>query len=250
MNPVAAHISALDAELDAVLRQPLGSLSVAERLVATQQLETFTRRVDAARNLLVASLAGVPTEELGEPSLAAALSTVLRISKDEANRRIKEAADLGPRAAVTGEPLEPVLPMTAAAQARGQIGAEHVKIIRRFFDKLPGFVDDDTRHAAEADLARLAGGLKPEELRAAADRLAQLLDQDGELSDTDRARRRYLTIGKQDRDGMSEVRGRLDPQARAVWDAVAAAWAAPGMCHPDAEQPCLDGEPDADTSHR
>ena len=28
-----------------------------------------------------------------------------------------------------------------------------MKIIRRFFDKLPGFVDDDTRHAAEADLA-------------------------------------------------------------------------------------------------
>ncbi len=191
----------------------------------------------------------MPVEELGESSLAAALSTVLRISKDEATRRIKEAADLGPRMAVTGEPLQPVLPTTAAAQARGEVGAEHVKIIRRFFDKLPGFVDDDTRHAAEADLARLAGGLQPEELRAAADRLAQLLDQDGELSDADRARRRYLTIGKQDRDGMSEVRGRLDPQARAVWDAVAAAWAAPGMCHPDAEQPCVDGQPDGDAAH-
>ena len=66
--------------------------------------------------------------------------------------------------------------------ARGAIGGEHVKIIRRFFDRLPGFVDYDTREAAEAQLAELACGLKPEELRQAADRLAILLDQDGELS--------------------------------------------------------------------
>ena len=66
------------------------------------------------------------------------------------------------------------------------------KIIRRFFDQLPGFVDHDTREAAEAQLAEIACGLKPEELRQAADRLAFLLDQDGELSDADRARRRYL----------------------------------------------------------
>ena len=66
---------------------------------------------------------------------------------------------------MTGEPLEPVLSNTAAAQRRGEIGAEHVKIIRRFFDKLPGFVDYDTREAAEAQLAELACGLRPEELR-------------------------------------------------------------------------------------
>ena len=92
-----------------------------------------------------------------------------------------------------------------------------MKIIRRFFDRLPGFVDYETRELAEAQLAGLACGLKPEELRQAADQLAYLLDQDGELSDGDRARRRYLTIGKQGPDGMSDVRGRLDPETCAAW---------------------------------
>ena len=183
------RISSMDADLDAVLCEPFDSLTTAEKTSFLYRLETFTRRLDAARNHFLAAMAQVPAEELGEPSLAAALSTLLRISTDEANRRIKEAKDLGPRVAMTGEPLEPVLSHTAAAQERGLIGAEHVKIIRKFFTKLPGFVDHDTREAAEAQLAELACGLRPEDLRAAADRLAATLDQDGELSDADRARR-------------------------------------------------------------
>ena len=72
---------------------------------------------------------------------------------------------------MTGEVLEPVLAHTAAAQARGDVGAEHVGVIRRFFDKLPSFVSYDEREAAEAQLAEIACGLTPEELRVAADRL-------------------------------------------------------------------------------
>ena len=169
--------------------------------------------------------------------MAAALATLLRISKAEAHRRVGEAQELGPRTALTGHALEPVLWHTAAAQRRGDIGGEHVRIIRRFVDQLPGFVDYATRAAAEAQLAELACGLKPEELRQVADRLAVLLDQDGQLSEGDRARRRYLVIGTQQSDGMSEVRGRLDPEARAMLDAVLAKWAAPGMCNPDDETP-------------
>jgi len=192
---------------------------------------------------LVAALAEVPIEELGEPTLAAALATLLRISKAEAHRRVHQAQDLGPRTALSGEALEPVLSQTAAAQRRGEIGGEHVQIIRRFFDQLPGFVDYATREAAEAHLAELACGLKPEELRQVSDRLALLLDQDGQLSEGDRARRRSLIIGRQQSDGMSDVRGRLDPEARAMLDAVLAKWAAPGMCNPDEHTPSIDGDP-------
>lgn len=45
---------------------------------------------------------------------------------------------------------------------------------------------------------------------------------------------------------MSHVRGLLDPEARATLDAVLAKWAAPGMCNPDDEAPCVDAEPSAD----
>jgi hypothetical protein len=40
-----------------------------------------------------------------------------------------------------------------------------------------------TRELVEADLARIATGLGPTQFRAAADRLALLLNQDGDLPD-------------------------------------------------------------------
>jgi hypothetical protein len=66
---------------------------------------------------------------------------------------------------------------------------------------------------------------------------------DGDFSDVDRARRRGLTIGKQEADGMSKISGLLDPEARATIDAVLAKWAAPGMCNPNDDAPCVDGPP-------
>ncbi|RDH79284.1 HNH endonuclease [Mycolicibacterium moriokaense] len=239
---ICKRIAAIDADIDALLAEQVDG-TLAERTAAASALERVARRLPAVGHRLISAIAEVPTEKLGEPSLAAALSTLLRISSTEANRRIKEAADLGPRTAITGESLPPMLSNTAAAQLRGQIGAEHVAIIRKFFKKLPGFVDHDTREAAETQLAQLACGLRPEELHKAADRLAMMLDQDGELTDADRARRSFFTVGKQQPDGMSEIRGRLDPEARGLWEAVAAKWAAPGMCNPDDENPCIDGEP-------
>ncbi|WP_459975100.1 DUF222 domain-containing protein, partial [Mycobacterium sp. MUNTM1] len=63
--------------------------------------------------------------ELGG-KLSWVLADRLHITRAEAGRRIAEAADLGPRRALTGEPLAPVLPATAAAQRDGAIGADHV----------------------------------------------------------------------------------------------------------------------------
>jgi Domain of unknown function (DUF222) len=245
---IGKRIAAMAAELADLLAEPFDALSTAERCALAAQWEKLTRSQAVVGHRLVAGLADAPVAELGESSAAAALSTLLQISKSEAHRRVREAADLAPRRALTGAVLEPLLPCTAAAQARGQIGAEHVRTIRRFFDHLPSFVTYDEREAAEAQLASLACGLKPEELRVAAGRLAMLLDQDGELTDGDRARRRYLSIGKQQSDGMSEVRGRLDPEGRAVMDAVLAKLAAPGMCNPDDEAPCVDGDPSAEAA--
>src|SRR5262249_31537751 len=155
---------------------------------------------------------------------------------------IGQAALLGPRTTLSGEALAPVLPTVAAAQARGLIGSEHVRTIEKFFDALPSGIDAPTRAQAEADLARIATGLGPTEFGAAADGLALLLNQDGELPEApERARRRYFTIEKQGVDGMSRCHGLLDPQARATLDAVLAKLAAPGMCNPDDQRPCVDG---------
>jgi Domain of unknown function (DUF222) len=188
---------------------------------------------------------------LGGTSLADVLSTRLRISKGEATKRIKQAELLGPQQTLTGEPLAPKLANTAAAQARGEIGPEHVRIIEKFFADLPGHIDGQTREQAESDLARIASGLGPTQFRAAAERLAFLLNQDGDLpDDADQARRRYLTIDKQGADGMRRCHGLLDPETCATIEAVFAKLAAPGMCNPDDKTPCVDGEPGEEATHR
>ncbi|SOX52587.1 HNH endonuclease, partial [Mycobacterium ahvazicum] len=73
-----------------------------------------------------------------------------------------------------------------------------------------------------------------------------LLDPDGNYTDTDRARRRGLTLGPQQLDGMSALSGWLTPEARASLEAVLAKLAAPGMCNPDDDTPCVDGAPTQD----
>ena len=241
----------LEAAHEKVAALSYDALTHPELLALQSRRETMRRREPAIDHRIINRLAAeADPQALGGTSLADVLATRLRISKNDARGRINEAADLGTRKAMTGEALDPVLPHTAAAQERGEIGAEHIKIIRDFFHHLPSWVDYQTRELAETDLASLGGGLKPEELRQAADRLMALLHPDGDYSDAERARRRYFTIGKQGPDGMSEVRGRLDPQGRATLDAVLAKLAAPGMCNPEDENPCVDGEPDQDTARR
>src|SRR5262245_44124190 len=177
----------------------LDALTVPELLELQHRREVVARSVPAVDHQIVNRLAAeADPKALGGTSLADVMATRLAISKQEANRRIKLAELLGPRRALTGAALAPKLPNVAAAQARGEIGAEHVRIIEKFFDELPSRIDAATRDQAEADLARTATGLGPTQLRAAADRLALLLNQDGEEpDDTERARRRYLTIDKQ-----------------------------------------------------
>ncbi|WP_286183847.1 HNH endonuclease signature motif containing protein, partial [Mycobacterium sp. PO1] len=81
-----------------------------------------------------------------------------------------------------------------------------------------------------------------------------LLDQDGpEPDDTERARRRGLTKGKQRGDAMTPISGELTPEAWALMEAIFAKYAAPGMCNPDDPEPCVSGTPSQaqiDADHR
>ncbi len=248
---VVAAYDELDAAFDKVLGLSHDALTHAELVVVLERMERNVRRAPAvSHRILTRLVAEANAQELGGKSLADVLCTGLRISKDEAARRLGDARDLGARTAFTGETLEPVLTRTAAAQERGELGAGHIKIIRRFFAHLPAWVDYQTRELAENDLVSSGAGLKPEELRQVAEQLMAMLHPDGDYSDAERGRRRYFTIGKQQADGTSEVRGRVDPETGATLDAVLAKWAAPGMCNPDDETPCVDGEPDQDTVRR
>jgi Domain of unknown function (DUF222) len=234
---------ALRAGLKRALDLRCDALTTPERLALLESCEWIRRCLPAVEHPLINQLAEqADATELGG-KLAPALANRLQITRAEASRRIHEAEDLGERRALNGEALPPVLPVTAEAQRNGAIGAGHVAVIRGFFHRLPDFVDVETRQKAEAQLARLAGEHRPDELSKLADKLTDCLHPDGDFSDVDRAKRRGITIGRQDIDGMSAISGYLTPEARATFDAVLAKLAAPGMCNSADETPCVSGTP-------
>jgi hypothetical protein len=234
---------ALEADFKRALDLSFDALTTPERLALLQRCEKMRRRLPAIEHPLINQVgAQADATELGG-TLGSALANRLLITRAEASRRIHQAADLGERKTLTGEPLEPVLPATAEAQRHGDIGAGHVAVIRGFWHRLPDVVDLDTRQQAEAQLARLGGEHRPDELAKLADKLTDCLNPDGNFTDTDRARRRGITIGKQGFDGMSSITGYLTPEARATLDAVFAKLATPGMCNPDDDTPCVAGSP-------
>jgi Domain of unknown function (DUF222) len=240
-DEVVEVFDALDADLDRALGLSFDALTTPERLAMLERCEKLRRRLPVVEHPLINQIAEQANEtELGG-KLASALANRLRISRGEASRRVHEAADLGERRALTGEPLPPPLPATAAAQRAGHLGAGHVAVIRGFCHRLPDFVDVETRTQAEAQLAQLGGQHRPDELAKLADKLTDCLNPDGTFTDNDRARRRGITIGRQDIDGMSPINGYLTPEARATLDAVLAKLAAPGMCNPSDATPCVDG---------
>jgi hypothetical protein len=241
---IVEDFDALRAVVSRIVGHSYDALTTPERLALLDRLEQETRRLPVAGHALINQLAAQATPaELGG-RLSHVLADRLRITRGEAGRRVAEAADLGPRQALTGEPLTPRLAATAAAQRAGQAGAGHVRVIRRFLEELPGWVDAGTREQAEADLARLTAQYRPEQVGQWADLLAHYLNPDGAYTDEERARRRGVSLGKQGIDGMSALRGWLTPEARATVEAVLAKTAAPGMCNPVDDIPVVDDPPD------
>ncbi|OBG98920.1 hypothetical protein A9X04_03495, partial [Mycobacterium sp. E3247] len=229
---------------------PVDAMNVAQQLAMLERCEKARRQLPAIEHPVINNLARQATpEELGG-TLPHAVAEATLISRAEASHRVKEAADLGPRHGLTGEPLEPLLPATAAAQRAGTLGGGQVAVIRRFFHRLPGWVDFGTRQAVEADLATHGTQYRPEQLAELADHIADCLNPDGTYTDDDRARRRGLMLGKQGADGMSELRGAISPELRATVEAVLAKLAAPGMCNPLDDTPRVGGAPSQDAIDR
>ncbi len=242
---VQVAVAALRAAHDKLAALPIDALTSAELVGVLDDLETLSCQLPTQSHRMLARLQAESTaKEMGAKSWRDVLAIRWRISSSEAGRRLDEAAQLGPRRTLTGEPLEPVLPCTALAQAHGLINGEHVKVVREAMDKIPPAVDVLTRGQIEADLARTAIGVGPKELKNNADRTLFLLDQDGpEPDDAERARRRGVWRGPQGSDKMVPVKGNLTPEGWATWEAIFAKYAAPGMCNPADEHPCVLGTP-------
>ncbi|MGV0680559.1 DUF222 domain-containing protein, partial [Mycolicibacterium fortuitum] len=153
-------VAGLRAAFDAFAACDLASLTRAEVVAVLDEYETLLCRLPSVGHRLLAQLhAGATPREMGAKSWNEVLRIRWRLSTAEAGRRLGEAAELGPRRSLTGQPLPAVLPVVAAAQAAGLITADHVKVLRDAVHRLPGFVDVSTREQFEADLVRVAVGV-------------------------------------------------------------------------------------------
>ncbi len=241
---LAAYASLQDA-VATVNDLDYSGLSIADLLGLQSLRETLRCAAEATdHRILAAAQTQATAKDIGAKDWPEVLHVRHRISREEARRRVRDADYLGPRSAITGEALGPVWGLVAAAQAEGAINVEHVQVITAFFTKMPLWVDPATLLQCEHDLVAAARHQTPEELRRAAADLVYRLDQDGpEPEDDEPAPKRSFVVGKQQPDGRCEVNGTLDPEARAYWDALSEKLAAPGMCNPADEVPCLSGTP-------
>src|SRR5579875_1531802 len=100
---------ALDAAVDAVVALGFEALTTPERFALLERCERVRRRLPAIEHELINQIAQQATpEELGG-KLSHALAEWVLVSRAEAARRIRDAADLGPRQGLTGERLPAAL---------------------------------------------------------------------------------------------------------------------------------------------
>jgi hypothetical protein len=246
---VTAKLDALDSADAALAGLNFDALSPTVRLRVLERMETSRRRQFATSHGVIGGLAHEDPVDLGGP-VHQVVADWLRISYTEARRRVRDAAQLSPRLTLTGQELPPELPATAQVWRDGQLDAQHLRVIQTFVHDLPRDTPVAVIEHAENLLAEQATQLRPDQLHKAANRAAVLINPDGKFSDTDRARQRGFTWGAQRADGMSTGTLIASPELRANIAAWLARFAAPGMCDPDDEKPCIDGQPDPDVAAR
>ena len=103
----------------------------------------------------------------------------LRISRAEAQRRLRLAAYLVPSSSTSGQILPPDLPVLADASASGLVSSAAAAIVANAVDEIRYRTDAATGSTVEADLASLAVRQDTDFLVRAARRWVLLVDQDG-----------------------------------------------------------------------
>ena len=213
----------------------LANLSDKETVELAQAVETQTRRDEAVKVRIAV--------ELRERSVAAKqgvkhikfLRHQLRISAAQASARSKRAERVGQWHTPSGEVTAPVYPHTWSALRDGAIGVAHYTVIDDTLRHLPGTIRSDPVLWSEGErlMAEAARTMDPDELKKVGLHLHAHLNPDGTFDDSDRQLKRELSVSKQGADHMAGIKGILDPVTKALWDVVAAKWAAPGMNNPN-----------------
>lgn len=164
-HPTTAAAELLRTAVDGLLSAELGTLSGIEVMGLLEAIEVQRRRLEAVDQRLLAEagerrLAG----DYARSSVEELLVARLRVSPTEAKARVIRAQELGPRRALTGEPLQPILPVVADAVRAGEISAAHAAVISRCLDEIPGVIAAEACPVAEQLLVEAARHEHPRQL--------------------------------------------------------------------------------------
>lgn len=117
----------------------------------------------------------------------------LRITRAEAQKRLKLAAVLLPSTAASGQPIPAVLPALADAAASGLVSSAASRVVANAVDEIRDRAEAGAVTAIEADLAALAAHQDGDFLIRTARRWVLLVDQDG-AEPTDEELRRFQGV--------------------------------------------------------
>jgi len=228
-HPLDAALELIEQALDSTADTALWSLSddqLTDLLIRREALSA--RCAELGLRMVREADARDVGSRAAAPSTAAWLRERLRLTRGEANSRVRLAAALG------GE-----LTATGAALAAGSISAEHAAVIARSIDRLPAALPAATCGDAEAFLLDQAATFDPDQLRQLGRHLRDVVDPDAaERDEKAAARRRELALTGNG-DGTHTLRGTLDNETAEKMMAALDPLAAP--------RPAADGTPDPRT---
>ena len=231
------------ASVKALLDADFTVFDTAELLAIQSERELRARAEAMIDHRIQAALMDRATpHEIGGKSWIDVLATRMRISRTEAARRVRDAEVLGPRHAMNGEVLAPVLPACATALAEGSIACEHIAVVRATLKSASGRMSGSELAQLEASLVAAAKTTSPETLKEAATRVLYKLNQDGDGPDMAR-HRRGMTLGAQDADGLVRITGWVDAELAAYLGTALEVWGRPGINNPDDPEPKLNPDP-------
>ena len=192
-------LAAMRAASEALLSEAFGSLDGPELVEFLHGWEGLRRQQAAVDQVLLARVEDSRVAgEWGRSSTVDLLVTGLRVSAGEARARVQAAVDMGPRRALTGEPLPPLHPVVAAAQAAGEISSEHARVVTRCIERIPVDAGPEAPVIAEAMLVEAARHQDPRALGSTGQALLLRLDPDGREPREDAVqRRREFTVGEE-----------------------------------------------------
>lgn len=231
-----ALLGELRCMLDKLAATDLTALSSGAVLEFVREWERLKRRGTAVDHAAVAELeARHLGAEKGLHSTAALLADVVHLNPGQARRRVQDALDFGPRRGLSGEPLDPIRPLTARALADGTISIEHARAVSDLFDAIPAQTVE-AEAAIESAALDAAAACAPHRFRQWCVLAASRLDPDGRAP-SEEAKRRQRGVSLHDGpDGWAKLTGYLTPHTAAALRAVLGPLSAP--------DPAEDGTPD------